>query len=45
MVCYIYKTFASEFKEKGIRVNGISPGHIKTNIFNNTGLNGKAKSR
>ncbi|KIX22737.1 short-chain dehydrogenase [Flavobacterium sp. 316] len=33
------KTFASEFTEKGIRVNGISPGHIKTNIFNNTGLN------
>lgn len=32
------KTFASEFTEKGIRVNGISPGHIKTNIFNNTGL-------
>lgn len=33
------KTFACEFTEKGIRVNGISPGHIKTNIFNNTGLN------
>ncbi|HFK5581422.1 SDR family oxidoreductase [Elizabethkingia anophelis] len=33
------KTFAAEFTEKGIRVNGISPGHIKTNIFNNTGLN------
>jgi len=33
------KTFASEFTEKDIRVNGISPGHIKTNIFNNTGLN------
>lgn len=33
------KTFASELTEKGIRVNGISPGHIKTNIFNNTGLN------
>ena len=32
------KTFAAEFTEKGIRVNGISPGHIKTNIFNNTGL-------
>lgn len=32
------KTFASELTEKGIRVNGISPGHIKTNIFNNTGL-------
>jgi len=33
------KTFATELTEKGIRVNGISPGHIKTNIFNNTGLN------
>ncbi|GAA4130996.1 SDR family oxidoreductase [Sphingobacterium kyonggiense] len=33
------KTFASELTEKGIRVNGISSGHIKTNIFNNTGLN------
>lgn len=33
------KTFAAEFTRKGIRVNGISPGHIKTNIFNNTGLN------
>lgn len=33
------KTFASELTERGIRVNGISPGHIKTNIFNNTGLN------
>lgn len=32
------KTFAAEFSEKGIRVNGISPGHIRTNIFNNTGL-------
>ncbi|MFZ4927776.1 SDR family oxidoreductase [Chryseobacterium sp. Mn2064] len=32
------KTFALELTEKGIRVNGISPGHIKTNIFNNTGL-------
>ncbi|RKS97751.1 SDR family oxidoreductase [Chryseobacterium defluvii] len=33
------KTFAAELTERGIRVNGISPGHIKTNIFNNTGLN------
>jgi NAD(P)-dependent dehydrogenase (short-subunit alcohol dehydrogenase family) len=33
------KTFAAELTAKGIRVNGISPGHIKTNIFNNTGLN------
>lgn len=32
------KTFAAECTPKGIRVNGISPGHIKTNIFNNTGL-------
>jgi len=32
------KTFAAEFAEKGIRVNGISPGYIKTNGFNNTGL-------
>lgn len=33
------KTFATELTERGIRVNSISPGHIKTNIFNNTGLN------
>ncbi|MCT2560717.1 SDR family oxidoreductase [Chryseobacterium herbae] len=33
------KTFAVELTERRIRVNGISPGHIKTNIFNNTGLN------
>ena len=33
------KNFATELTERGIRVNGISPGHIKTNIFNNTGLN------
>lgn len=33
------KTFAVELTERGIRVNGVSPGHIKTNIFNNTGLN------
>ncbi|WP_153399586.1 SDR family oxidoreductase [Chryseobacterium vaccae] len=32
------KTFAVELTDRGIRVNGISPGHIKTNIFNNTGL-------
>ncbi len=32
------KTFASECTAKKIRVNGISPGYIKTNIFNNTGL-------
>lgn len=33
------KTFAAECTRKGIRVNGISPGYIKTNGFNNTGLN------
>ncbi|MEO8237704.1 MAG: SDR family oxidoreductase [Flavobacterium sp.] len=32
------KTFAAECTSKKIRVNGISPGYIKTNIFNNTGL-------
>jgi len=32
------KTFAAEFTEKGIRVNGISSGYIKTNGFSNTGL-------
>lgn len=32
------KTFSSECTVKKIRVNGISPGYIKTNIFNNTGL-------
>jgi len=32
------KTFSAELADQGIRVNGISPGHIKTNIFNNTGL-------
>ncbi|REC46519.1 SDR family oxidoreductase [Chryseobacterium pennipullorum] len=32
------KTFATELTERGIRVNGVSPGHIKTNIFSNTGL-------
>lgn len=32
------KTFAAECTGKGIRVNGISPGYITTNIFNNTGL-------
>lgn len=33
------KTFAADLTAKGIRVNGISPGYINTNIFNNTGLN------
>jgi NAD(P)-dependent dehydrogenase (short-subunit alcohol dehydrogenase family) len=32
------KTFATELTERRIRVNGVSPGHIKTNIFNNTGM-------
>lgn len=32
------KTFAAELTEKDIRVNGISPGYIKTNGFNSTGL-------
>ncbi len=32
------KTFASELTAKDIRVNGISPGYIRTNGFNNTGL-------
>lgn len=35
------KTFAADLTVRGIRVNGISPGNIKTNIFNNTGLNGE----
>ncbi|KFF26290.1 SDR family oxidoreductase [Chryseobacterium vrystaatense] len=39
------KTFAVELTERGIRVNGISPGHIKTNIFNNTGLNAEQIER
>ncbi|MDQ0780878.1 SDR family oxidoreductase [Chryseobacterium sp. W4I1] len=33
------KTFAVELTERGIRVNGVSPGHVKTNIFSHTGLN------
>lgn len=32
------KSFAAECTARKIRVNGISPGYIKTNIFNNTGL-------
>jgi NAD(P)-dependent dehydrogenase (short-subunit alcohol dehydrogenase family) len=31
-------SFAAECTSKGIRVNGISPGYIRTNGFNNTGL-------
>lgn len=32
------KTFAAELTSRNIRVNGVSPGYIKTNIFSNTGL-------
>lgn len=32
------KTFSTECTAKKIRVNGVSPGYIQTNIFNNTGL-------
>lgn len=32
------KTFAAECIPQGVRVNGVSPGHVATNIFNNTGL-------
>ena len=32
------KTFSTECTRNNIRVNGVSPGYIKTNIFNNTGL-------
>jgi NAD(P)-dependent dehydrogenase (short-subunit alcohol dehydrogenase family) len=35
------KTFAAEFTARKIRVNGISPGYIATNIFNNTGMSPK----
>lgn len=31
-------TFAAECTDRNIRVNGVSPGYIATNIFNNTGL-------
>lgn len=31
-------TLAAELTEKNIRINGISPGYIKTNIFHNTGM-------
>lgn len=31
-------TFAAECTSRNIRVNGVSPGYIATNIFNNTGL-------
>lgn len=32
------KSFAAECTTRNIRVNGISPGYIRTNGFNNTGL-------
>lgn len=32
------RTFAAEYAAKNIRVNGISPGYINTNIFDKTGL-------
>lgn len=35
------KTFAAESTSNGIRVNGISPGYIKTDGFNKTGLTAK----
>jgi NAD(P)-dependent dehydrogenase (short-subunit alcohol dehydrogenase family) len=38
-VASFVKTFSSECTAKNIRVNSISPGYIKTNIFSNTGLN------
>jgi len=41
-VASFIKTFASELVDKGIRVNGVSPGHIKTNIYSNTGLSDNA---
>lgn len=32
------KTWAAELLERGIRVNGVSPGYIATNIFHKTGM-------
>lgn len=37
-VASFIKTFAAECTAKKIRVNGINPGYISTNIFHNTGL-------
>ena len=37
----LIRSFAAEFITKGIRVNGVSPGYVATNIFNNTGLTGE----
>jgi len=34
----LIKTIAAECTSRGIRVNGVSPGYINTNGFNNSGL-------